>query len=873
MWEITSPKGIVLLKVWVTGEGELMYSVYRNGRQVLDGSRLGLVCSLGDFTRDFIFIKEERKIINEEYTLPAGKKAVYENRANEMALHFICGGYILVLRLRSYDDGAAFRYEIPDEIPADGSGFEVAHEVTSFRLSDGFDDIWLQGWVETYEGTYDHSDWTDTEGRDYGMPCLFHERKDDLWVMLTEANVYNTNGSYCSCHLRGMGGRDMRIYFAPEEKGAPIPSVLPFHTPWRVAIVTAGLNELVNTTLNYNLNPPSAISDTEWIRPGRCLWSWWENFNSVQMFSEQKRYVDFAAAIGFEGVTVDAEWDISWLKELCVYAHSKNVMIWLWSAMQYIDTPEKAQAKIPLWASCGVDGLKVDLFHNDSQHTMWQYEMIANLMAEYKLMINFHGATKCMGEGRTWPHLMTAEGILGMEHYRWYNWRGLPDAQHNCTIPFTRNVVGSMDYTPTGFSNPNRNTTLAHQMALSAVFESGATNISASIYYLEAWRGTDFLRRLKPVYEGVRVLSGYPGHHAAILRWVKNEWIIGCITNRAMTLRITLDFLPAGEFEADIYEDDLSGELMRVTRRRVTCRDTLELPLLDAGGAGVYIAQTIDALPEGVCSGYADKKRVEYTAATAITRLGSEPFVFDNGQAGIMLYGSAAFSVKTEAEGWFTVRLFYAAAAPWMLSINNGTDTYEINMPQSGADGIFISSNVALRLPEGDNTLALRRTGGCVPVLEKLHVIDNLDGAPQEMFLGAETARLSGGAELVRSDDGGLRIGGLGNGGEAVFAGIRLPHSGKYLLRFEYYAGENRDIYIQVNSSKTYVTNLHITSGWGFPWGFPHWNTREAAEILIDMEKGENSLRLFNENERAVHLSGIALIPMHIAGLPAKLLN
>lgn len=118
--------------------------------------------------------------------------------------------------------------------------------------------------------------------------------------------------------------------------------------------------------------------------------------------------------------------------------------------MQRLDTREKAEELIPLWASWGVDGLKIDFFENDSQHTMWQYNMLADLMIQYKLMINFHGSVKPMGEGRTWPNFMTAEGIMGMEHYQWSD---LPNSLHNCTVPFTRNVAGPMDYTPTAFSN------------------------------------------------------------------------------------------------------------------------------------------------------------------------------------------------------------------------------------------------------------------------------------------------------------------------------------------------------------------------------------------------------------------------------------
>ena len=849
MWKLLSPDEQVQVCLWLDdSENALRYSASLRGKPVLDDSNMGVVCSLGSLTKGFTFQEEARGSIRESYSLPAGKKAVYENNANELALRLRCGDIPFIVRLRAYDDGFAFRYEIP----AEGGPIQVMREDTGFQLAPGFDDLWLQGLACSYEATYDHSGWEDTAGRDYGMPCLFHSEGAGVWAMITEANVYNTNGSYCSCHLRGAGGRGMRLEFAPEEMGRPIPSPSPFCSPWRVVMIAPSLDALVNSTLNYNLNPPTQMRDTGWIKPGRCLWAWWEFENGAELFTEQKRYVDFAAAMGFEGLTVDADWDITWLKDLCDYAHSKNIVVWLWSAMQYIDTPETANEKIALWASCGVDGLKVDFFQNDSRHTMWQYEMIADIMTEHGLMINFHGATKCMGEGRTWPNLMTAEGVLGLEHYKW---SALPDARHNCTLPFTRNVVGPMDYTPTGFSNKNRNTTLGHQMALSVVYESGASHIAASIYYLEAWRGTDFLRRMKPVYEGVKVLSGYPGHHAAIMRWVKGEWLVGCITNRAMTMRLPLDFLPDGTFEAEIYEDDSSGEMMCVSRKNVTSADVLELPLLAAGGAGVYITRSVGPLPGGITSGYMSKNRVEYAADTALPRQGSEPVEFENGQTALLLNGGACFTVEAQTAGRHTVRLFYTAAQPWTLRVSNGADVREQPMPQSGSHKVFITRDVVLPLERGKNALLLERAAGGIPAIEKLHLIDN--SPPRELFYPAQSARLSGGAELTATDCGTQKITGLGLGGEAEFSGICLPECGKYLLRFEYSAGESRDLFVEVNGEKVYKTNLHNTSG----WGFPAWDVREGREIKIDLREGENRLRLYNQGGRAAHLFGIALTP------------
>lgn len=848
MWKLDSPASKVSITVFENAEKELRYTVERNGRAVIEHSRLGFESDLENFTSAFQFVKESRSVVEERYSIPAGKKAVYDNYANEMALEFQCGSYTFVVCARAYDDGAAFRYLVRSDID---QPMKVKREATSFNLAEGYDDLWLQSWVSSYEGIYERTSWEDKESRDYGMPSLFHAEQGG-WVMLTEAEVYNTDGSYCSCHLRGAGNRTMSLEFAPEEMGGPLSCKLPFASPWRVIVATDDLNELVNTTINYNLNPPSVMEDTSWIKPGRCLWGWWEYMNSAQLYTEQKRYVDFAAAIGFEGLTVDADWDMTWLKELCDYAHSKGIVVWLWSAMQYIDTPEKAREKIPLWASCGVDGLKVDFFQNDSQHTMWQYEMIADIMTEHKLMINFHGATKCMGEGRTWPNFMTAEGILGIEHYMWSD---MPDARHNCTVPFTRNVVGPMDYTPTGFSNKNRNTTLGHQMALPVVYESGATHIAASIYYLEAWKGTDFLRRTKAVYDEVQVLSGFPGHHAAIMRRSKEEWLVGCITNEAMIVRLKMDFLPEGEFEAEIYEDDYSGEMITVKRRKVTSADVIELPLLKSGGAGIYIAREIPELTKGICSGYMSEARTEYLAVAGQTRKGSEPVAYDNGQGAVLLNGGLALAVSTAATAPQTIRLFYAAKESWMLRVSDGINSVEMEMPQSGSNKIFITKDVVFPFSEGESSLYLERTAGAVPALEKIHIIDN--NPQNEWYIPVGKGSLSGSAEFVLDAAGVEKVTGLGNGGEIRFDHIKVPKDGYYLMRFDYCAGESRDLSIELNGgAHTYRTNLHNTAG----WGFPTWDIRDQREIRIWMQAGSNTIRLYNDEGRAVHIYGFAIV-------------
>lgn len=849
MWTLYSPNKKLEVYIRHRDDGSLCYSVIKHGKTLIEESSLGIYTDLGDFTEGLIFEKEESSSIREEYSIPVGKKEVYTNHAEELALLFHAYDSEFIVRLRCFDDGMAFRYEIHH------SGRDtvwIKREQTEFQLTKSCDKLWLQDWVPTYEGPYAARTWDKSvNGQPFGMPSLFFAEEDGTWLMINEAHVINTYGSYCSCHLIGNENRCMTIGFAPEEKGNPIQTPLPFHSPWRYVVMVDSLNELVNSTVNYNLNPPSVIEDLSWIRPGRALWSWWEDMNGAQLYLESRNYVDMAAAYGFEGVTLDCGWDANWVKDLCEYAHAKGVQIWIWTAMQRLDTREKAEKLIPLWASWGVDGLKIDFFENDSQHTMWQYHMMADLMIENKLMINFHGSVKPMGEGRTWPNFMTAEGIMGMEHYQWSD---LPNSVHNCTVPFTRNVAGPMDYTPTAFTNiKNRNTTMGHQLALPVVFDSGLTNYALALRFMEGWKGTDFLRRTKNHYKGVKVLSGYPGDHAAILRYTDTEWLIGVITSPKKVVRLSLDFLGDGEYEAEVYEDACKGDMVSMTRRTVTARDTLELSLLTNGGAGVYITRKIAPLTCGICSGYMSDRYVEYQGYDAKMLHGSEKVAWDKDTKGFVLNGAAEFQGSIEETRNYTLRLFYAAEEPWEMEFTCGDYVTRVKMPTSTGIRTFVTHDVVIPLKKGDGVFCVKRISGKAPAVQKLKLIDNNPFMP--ISYGIRQDYLCGGGELIDVDGTAVATG-IGWDSELCFYDVTVPHTGKYILRILYAAGDNRDISIQANDGEVIDTYLHNTSG----WGFPSWENEGEKEVLIDLREGVNQIRLFNDHGLLSHIRGIVLI-------------
>jgi alpha-glucosidase len=859
MWTVSSPNGKLALSVEIGGKGGLSYRIEKHGQTVTERAKMGIIASIGDFTNGLAFERQESAVISEAYSIPAGKKREYENKANELTLFFKKGETPFALRLRAYDDGAAFRYEIPEG----GGPIFVSRETTEFRFPARFADLWLQDWVASYEGKYNATTWgAKHDGRRYGMPALVHSAESGLWLMINEANVLNTNGAYCISHLRGTGENAFELAFAPEEGQNPIKSSLPFKSPWRYVLAADSLNEAVNATLNYNLNPPSAIEDESWIKPARVLWAWWASDFGAQLLTEAMQYVDFAAAMGFEAVLLDAGWDYTWIKEFCGYARSRGVSPWIWSAMQYINTPETANKLLPLWKSFGVDGVKIDFYENDSAHTASCYQLNADVMREQKLMANFHGSTKPMGEGRTWPHFIAAEGVLGLEHYKWSEG---PDAEHNCTVPFIRNAAGPMDYTPTGFSNRNRNTTMAHQMALAAVFESGCQHYAASIFQLEAWEGTDFLRRLKPKYDGVRVLAGYPGKFAAILRFVEktDEWIIGCIANESRTLSLSLDFLGNGGYEAEIYGDTRMGDEITLQRLAVNKDAKIELAMPEHGGSGVYIARKLEPLAVTAESGYMCARREDIKPDRMRLIHGSERLILSETKQAVLLSGGAIFTVAGPADQKrVTVRVFYSADKPCELEISDGRAAAQIYLPGNVAQGVFAANETTMPL-KGTSRLTVRKLRGDSPVIKQISIIDN--DPKESLLLRADEAVLSGGAQLMPRGGSFMAAGvgegdsfvavGVGEGGEMLFDSVCANADGKYILRISYLAGVDGPAQVSVNSGDPIRANLGGLGGWG--------QTRRgeplAREILVELKKGANTIKIENAEAALPSIPAIAI--------------
>ncbi len=579
-WQVRSPGEATTVEVRLA-EGLLSYRVRFGDDPISDWSPLGIWTSVADFRSDLVFVRESTATIAETYSMTAGKTATAINHARQLKLVFRRHRHAMELIVRAYDDGVAYRYAI------DGQGdIRVYGETSGFALADGGAwRSWAQSVVANYEAFYQPGSGLLTGT--YNLPILFH-RPERAWVLLTEAAVY---GDYCGSHVKSRqdDGAGLLEWTLAEDQGSPIDAERPFLTPWRVAMLGRDLSDIFQSNLIENLNPASELMDTQWIRPGRVYWSWWAG-EDQDSYEAQVRYLDFAAKMGWEYYLCDAGWQIEWLERLISYARTKNVGILVWVHHRDVLTEDDRAHLLDLWAGLGVKGVKVDFFDSDAQEKIRVYDALARATAERKLLLNYHGATKPSGERRRWPHLLTREGVYGAEYYR--NHEG-PTAQHNCTLPFTRNVVGPMDYTPVTYSKSRHATTITHQLALPVVFESPLQHWSESVEGFQAY-GQDavvFMRACPATWDESRLIEGYPGQWVVVARRKGAAWFIGAISAGTLDrpVRLGLTFLPGGQHQALVYQDSPQGDRVVCRRDTVTPDTVLDLILPPRGGAVVVI--------------------------------------------------------------------------------------------------------------------------------------------------------------------------------------------------------------------------------------------------------------------------------------------
>lgn len=636
--EIISPDGRTRLSFVTGADGCMAYTVERDGRPLILPSALGLVAQERDLAGGFSVREIVKRSVNETWTQPWGENKILRDCHNEMtAVLKNDDGVLLTLRFRAFDDGVAFRYEW--EVP-DLDSLTVTDELTEFRFAEDGVSWSIPGNFNTYELLYRELPVSAVENAN--TPFTF--RVDGTYGSIHEAALYD----FPEMNLYRTDSLAFKAELAPLPDGikARIPSK--FMTAWRTIQVGDKAVDLINSSLILNLNEPSKIADTSWIKPQKYIGVWWGLHLGTHTWTmaprhgatteNALRHIDFAAANNIQGVLFEG-WNEGWenwgktqhfdyvkpyadfdLDRIAAYAREKNIELWMHNETggnipEYEAALETAMQR---YAGLGVHAVKTgyaggfrdgQLHH--SQYGVRHYQRVVETAARYGIVIDAHEPIKDTGIRRTWPNMMTREGARGME---WNAWSEGNSAEYLCTLPFVRLLSGPMDYTPGVFDldysrvrgretgmqewNGDNNsccikTTLARQIANWVIIYSPLQMASDLIENYEGHPAFQFFRDFDADCDWSEALQGEPGEYIVVVRRADDSFFLGAGTNdEPRTLTQKLGFLKSGmTYTATIYADAPDSaenpENYRIEKRTVTSADMLEIAMTARGGQAV----------------------------------------------------------------------------------------------------------------------------------------------------------------------------------------------------------------------------------------------------------------------------------------------
>lgn len=592
--KVWSPDGKLCASFFVVGnDRRLLYEISYDGENIINPSTFGIIkdsVNLGKLVKLGQPIQE----LKQDYFPIFGNHSEVNLKYVEMKLPVSCMDEKYELIVRIYNTGVAIRSNLFNK----DTGF-ISGEDFEWALQDDAV-IWFQTECHGYEGLFTHARLDTLQEEQVLALPVTAKLKNNQYLLLTEADVID----YSDMALKVSSRHTFQSFFHANPEG--------WHgkenqkQPWRVVLVANDLNELVNNDIIYSLASPTQIDlkKESWIRPGRATWQWWSSGEPI--LSEQKQWLDWTAALGFEYYLIDDGWKMwkkgnlnAWqcLKEVVDEANKKGIGVWLWVHSNEVDTSEKRIAYFEKVKQAGVVGIKIDFMPPASVKWINWYDETLRDALVYKLMVDFHGAVKPSGRNRTWPHEMTREAVRGHEWHILRYQRSL-SASHDCILPFNRYVQGFADYTPTVL-NPEelRGFTWSREIAQAVIFTSPfLCYADCPDFYLRS-EALDLIKQIPSVWDETRVLSGSEIGECAIFARRKGDiWFLAAMNGMSdRNVKINFSFLKRNEkYKLDLFEDaiDRDDAFIRNTKM-ISFGDNVELSLRSKGGF-VGILQQLD---------------------------------------------------------------------------------------------------------------------------------------------------------------------------------------------------------------------------------------------------------------------------------------
>ena len=599
-FEVKSPDGnysVSFSTLKTNGNLQLFYSVSYKNKPIVEKSELDIVLDnhiselamaiKPDADYHFIgsmdFVSRKDTSVNTSWHNAFGERSTVTENYNQSSFLFEKRdkkGYQLQVEIRTYNEGVAFRYHFP--LNPKGLYYQIVKENSEFVMPSGTK-AWVHRWAQAPYELLPLENWIDESERP--LTC---ELPNGLYVALAEAQMVD----YSRAKFKVKPGQPGTLVTS---LWTPVDAITPFSTPWRVIMAAEKPGQLLeNNFMLLNLNEPSKIANTDWIKPGKIM-------REIALTNENsKAQIDFAAQNDIDYMLYDGGW-YGWafdfnsdatkvakeldLQKWIAYGKERGVGVWLYVNQQALLT--QMRKIFPLYKKWGIKGVKFGFIQVGSHRwTTWLHEAI-QLAADNELMVNIHDEFRETGEQRTWPNILTVEGIRGNEEF--------PTATHNTILPFTRFITGPADYTIC-YMDKRLKTTHAHQLAL------GVINFSPlqTLYwydkpeYLDGVTETEFFKNLPTVWDETKVLSAEIGSFITVARRSGNQWFLGAITNtNARKLPVSFDFLPEGKkFKAHLYSDDPKMQTrtqVSIEADIVTSKSVIQPELLPSGGLAIWL--------------------------------------------------------------------------------------------------------------------------------------------------------------------------------------------------------------------------------------------------------------------------------------------